>query len=203
MTNIFRPKSIHGASFCALLFFATGTSSCITSIEKDVAVHASAREDQEYFTAYSAATRSFETIKNFETRHILTVTALQKPFLQAFSARYQRLFQEPQFILSQVGEKMGFFVVLYTQNKNINALDNNTVWNVEVRQGDKVLHPELIKKIKPKERWQPFFPQVSPWTVEYLVLFGESVHQTAKAFTDPKSASLIFSNADSTVAIPL
>ena len=203
MFDIFRSKLLRRAGACALALLAAGTISCVTSIEKDVTVHTSALEDRDYFTAYSEATRSFETIKNFETRHILTVTALRAPFLAAFSARYQRLFHEPQFILTEIGERMGFFVVLYTMDKKINALDDASIWNVEVKQGDKVLRPQLIKKIKQKENWQPFFPQISPWTKEYLVLFGESVHQTDKIFAQPKPATILFSNADSTVEIAL
>ena len=203
MVSFFRANARYGACIVAFAFMGVQTTGCVTSIEKDISVHAGVIEDPEYFPVYLETTKSFETIKNFETRHILTVTSLNKSFLAAYSARYQRLFHEPQFVLTEVGNKMGFFVVLYTMNKNINALDDNSVWNVEVRQGDKVLKPEFIKKVRPKERWQPFFPQVSPWTVEYLVVFSEAAHQTDKAFSNPKAASLIFSNADSTVEVPL
>lgn len=188
-----------------IFFFLAGVSplatGCVSSIQPEVTLAEEIDEDKAYNAAFKESTRDFEIIKNFETRSMLHATRLSPQFIKAFSDRYQKLFNETQPALQEAVSKTGFFVVLYTGNRDMMALDDERLWNVQLEVDGTLHKPASIKRLSPKERWQPFFKNITPWSQEYLVIYD-----VPNATSDPqllahKSLKMLVSNADGRVAI--
>lgn len=189
--------------FCvSLLTILLG--SCISSLEKEVSVNPSVDQDKEYHEVYKMASSDFEIISNFETHYTLNATILSNAFLSAFAKRYQRLFNEKQPILEEASDKAGFYISLYTANGELNDLTDPSIWNIQMKIADKIEKPFLIKELGPKERWQPFFPSITPWSKEYLILFkSPSINTSTKELVKNSARKLIFSCSEGKVTISL
>lgn len=191
---MFHPKIL---IFSSLLFGNWLCSSCVTSVEKEIVLQPSATEDKPYGQAYYAATKKFEITSNFETKHVITITRLDQEFLSRFSERYRRLFNESAPVLNEASSKLGFFVSLYSADSKANELDNSSLWNIQLGGESTLLKPEVIKVIRTKKEWTPFFPDVSVWTKEYFILFANNPQ------TLSKNSKLIISNADNRIEFSL
>jgi hypothetical protein len=189
-------SQLYRYALCLILVLA-GTSSCLSSMEKEIILHPSLEEDKDYAAAYRAASKKFAVNKNFETRHIITITHLNQPFLNSFAARYKRLFNEAAPILNETSGKLGFFISLYSADTEQNRLDKSSLWNLQFQDRNSISKPEFIKTLRSKPEWHPFFPDVSPWTTEYIVLFANSAQEFSS------EAKFIISNADTRIEFPL
>jgi hypothetical protein len=190
-------KKITWLAFVFLL-----AQSCVTSVENEVNINDSVDEDSEYFDVYKKHTQVNEIIDNFETRNIIAITAVTKEFRNAFAARHKRLFNEEQPILEETSAKSGFFVSVYAPTKVANDLANNDIWNIQLVSGDQTYKPSVIKRLSPKERWQPFFKSVSPWSSEFLVVFEEAPVQSDR-MVNKSASTLIFSNSNAKISFNL
>ena len=45
------------------------------------------------------------------------------------------------------------------------------MWNIYLKVGDKRLKPQLFKRVRPKEKWNQFFPTITFWSHEFLIVF--------------------------------
>ena len=82
-------------------------------------------------------------------------------------------------------------------------LDDERLWNIQLQQEKgPLLKPDLVRKMKPKERWSPFFPAISKWSKEYLILF-DSPTQAISTIDSVRGTNtkLILSNPDAQVKI--
>lgn len=175
---------------------------CVTSVESEVDIHKTVYQDKDYNNAYTKASNHFQVITNFETRYELHGTILSQPFRNALAKRYEDLFGEPQPMLEETSNKLGFFVSLYTMNKDINDLSDQDLWNIQLTQNGKTYKPVTIKKLSKKERWQPFFAYMTPWSKEYLLLFDMpegGIPSDDMVKSNP--LKLVLTNADARVAI--
>lgn len=180
---------------CALL-------ACVTSVEKDVTVHESVPEDSAYSQALDGVTAQFEVIKNFETRYEVQASALTQEFRTALGSRYEKLFNERHPLLSDASDKLAFFVSLYTMNKDVNDLTDEQLWNVQLQNGGALAKPRRIERLSKKERWQPFFPYITPWSKEYLVIFDKpDGGEPSQEFLKKSQIQLILTNADGKVSM--
>lgn len=175
---------------------------CVTSVQKGVTVHQAAPEDPAYSKALDKVTAQYEVIKNFETRYELQATALTLDFRKALAERYERIFDERQPVLGEASDKLAFFVSLYTMNKDVNDLTDQHLWNVQLVNGATPTKPFKIERLSRKERWQPFFPYISPWSKEYLVIFDAPAGgDSSEEFLKKSQIQLIFTNADGKVSM--
>lgn len=177
-------------------------SQCVTSGEEGVTINPTVYEDDAYEDVYKKNTAQYKVITNFENRYEVYTTYLSQEFRNALGARYQRLFDERQPILEETGNKLGFFVSLYTMNKDVNDLTDQDLWNVILEENGQAKKPVVIKKLSKKERWAPFFPYITPWSKEYLILFEIPASGVpSEDFVKQSKIRLIFTNADGKVAI--
>lgn len=184
------------------VFLCVFVSSCFTTLEEEVTLHSSPEGDTEYYQVYTKVTSNYEIIKNFETHYTLYSTFLNRAFLKALSSRYQRIFNEPQPILEEVSDKFGFFVSVYSANREKKDLTDNTIWNIQLKTDDKVKKPILIKHLPRKERWKPFFKGISPWSREYLILFKKSsAHLSSDKLLRKTRNVLVISSSEAKVEI--
>ncbi|HYX33058.1 MAG TPA: hypothetical protein VE954_08070 [Oligoflexus sp.] len=151
-----------------LLFLLTA---CLSSPEPEVNYPLAAHEDKPYFQAYEAASVKYDVIHNFETRFKAQITRVTPAFQQALTQRYAHIWNEPQPLIQDAAAKTAFFVTIYTANQELENVADADLWNIQLQVSGQTLKPSAIKKLKPKERWQPFFPEINHWSREFLLLF--------------------------------
>lgn len=146
-------------------------SGCITSSDPEVSYPLDARDDQDFAPILKQNSAHFDVIKNFETKYQVHITYLTPAFREAMARRYERIFNEPLTQVAEASQKTGFFISLFTGNRDLIDLDNKDIWTIKLEVGASKLDPSRIERLRPKERWSPFFPEINQWSQEYLVLF--------------------------------
>lgn len=174
-------------------------TSCVTSLEKGVEEQPTAAQDAAFNTSYEQNTRSFEMITNFETKYIVHATLLTANFRKALADRYQRIFNEAQPVLEETASKTGFFVTIYTANGDVNELGDERFWNIQLKQGNEWRKASIVRQLQPKERWQPFFKDITPWSKEYLIIFDATPAVSQEGLVAANSLSLILNSPDGRV----
>ena len=179
---------------------AIALSGCVQTLSSAVDLNTPVEDDRPYMKVYDGSTRTHKVIKDFETRYTVTATYLSPDFRTAFAKRYEQLFKDPQPVLEEASSKAGFFVTLFSPTADGYDLENTQLWNIHLELRDQKLKPVLVRRLRDKERWTPFFVDVSPWSKEYLVLFDTpSVTPSSPDLVEKNPISLNFSNADAHV----
>lgn len=185
--------------FFSLLVAAT-TLSCVQTLSSNVDLNTPVEDDRPYMKSYDASTHTHKVIKDFETRYIITATYLSPDFRTAFAKRYEQLYKDPQPVLDEASGKAGFFVTFFSPTNDGYDLENTQLWNIQMEIRDQKLKPVLVRRLRDKERWTPFFADVSPWSKEYLVLFDTpSVTPSSPDLVEKNPITLNFANADAHV----
>lgn len=146
-------------------------TACLSSPEPEVSYPLEAHEDKPYFEIYQASSVQYDVIHNFETKFKAHITRVTPAFQQALAQRYEHIWREPQVLVRDAAQKSAFFVTLYTANRELEDVANTDVWNIQLQVNGQSLKPSSIRKLRPKERWQPFFPEINQWSLEFLLLF--------------------------------
>ena len=194
-------RNISGiAILFALLWPVT---SCVSSVEPDIDLNTSAVEDQPYYSELTKATRERTIFKDFETRYIMTATYLSPEFRAAFAGRLERVYKRGEAGFQEATTKAGFFVTLNAPGGDDRIdLTNVHHWTVLLESKDGPLKPVLIKRIDDKVRWRPFFPGVTHWSSEYLVIFDTpSVDANSAQMVAKTAIHLTLANADAKVSL--
>ncbi|MBC7529939.1 MAG: hypothetical protein H7318_00060 [Oligoflexus sp.] len=131
-------------------------------------------EDPAYNKIYEESSQKFDFIDRFETKYKISITQLNTNFRQAIASRYEKVFLEPQPLLTEASTKTAYFVTMYSSNNKLADLADDRLWAVQLRTGSSVLKPSVIKRIEPKERWNVFFPEINTWSAEFLLLFDQT-----------------------------
>lgn len=131
-------------------------------------------EDPAYNKIYQESSQKFDFIDRFETKYKISITQLNTNFRQAIASRYEKVFLEPQPLLTEASNKTAYFVTMYSSNNRLADLADDRLWAVQLRTGSSVLKPSVIKRIEPKERWHAFFPEINNWSAEFLLLFDQT-----------------------------
>ena len=174
-------------------------TSCVTSLEKGAVGLPSPEEDKAFNSSYETNTRSFEMITNFETKYIVHATLLTANFRKALADRYQKIFNEAQPILEETASKTGFFITIYTSNGDINELGDDRFWNIQLNHGNEWRKADVIRQLQPKERWQPFFKDITPWSKEYLIIFDATPASSHDGLVTKDSLNLILNSPEGRV----
>lgn len=147
---------------------------CLSSPEPEVSYPLEAHEDKPYFSVYEASSHNYDVIHNFETKFQAHITRVTPAFREALMQRYQHIWNEQHPLFAEAADKTAFFVTIYTANRELQNVADADVWNIQLQIDGQTLKPSAIKKLKPKERWQPFFPEINQWSLEFLLLFDRA-----------------------------
>lgn len=156
------------------LLFSLSLTSCISGLGGSITLNPEAEDDVDYAGIYQEETNRYEVIENFETRYQINVTRLSQNFRRAVAKRHEQLFDDTQPLLDSSTNHTGFFVTLYTSGEDLTDLTDKDLWSVYLKLGDHKVKPAMIKRLRSKERWKAYFPTVSIWTEEYLVIFDKN-----------------------------
>lgn len=185
-----------------LIFLTMGLCSCVTSMEDDINLNATAHEDDDYAESLNKWTKSRTVIKNFETRYRITATYLSPDFRSSFARRFKEIYLNEDMKLAEADKKAGFFVSLYIPNEDSDDLSNNNHWTVVLKTANGDLRPQIIKKVRDKTRWNPFFSGIDEWSSEFLVVFDTpSMDPKSPDLVASSDLSLVVANADAQVLL--
>lgn len=178
------------------------THGCVTAVESDVHAADAPNEDVEYEPALQAATVSRNLYKDFEARYAVAATYLSPAFRNAFTKRLTRVYKKDQVQFEEAKTKAGFFVSVQMPGEGYTDLENPQHWTVQMETKSGSIRPILVKKLLDKERWRAFFPAVSQWSADYLVIFdAPSVDANSPELVAKTSVSLSLANADGQVVL--
>lgn len=174
-------------------------AACQTTNDEGVETATAIEADTDYYSSYTKATRSKTVHDEFKTRFSITSTFLTTDFRNAMAKRHLELFQESQPVLGEASDKAGFFISAHVSNEDLADLRDERLWNIFVDSPSGPIQPVLIKKLREKEQWKAFFPEVNLWTEEYLVLFDSSFGDSEK-LVQKDAVRLMISNRHAKVS---
>lgn len=186
-----------------LMMLSLTLAGCVSTADPSVDFPPRPQDDDDYFASYQRNSRHQEVIQNFETKYAVHVTQLVADFREAMAKRYQVIFNEPQPVLAEASTQAGFFVSAFVADTDARDLSDSEVWNIQLKRGDNISKPALIKQLRPKSKWQPFFPEITTWSREYLVLFEEtpSPGDTERELVKSTTTELIFNHPNGRVRL--
>ena len=175
--------------------------SCITSVDRGVELSHTPHQDKNYYPQYMAATRGVDVIQNFVLKYRVHASYLYPEFRTAIAKRLQDLYlQDTSGAFTEAGGKSAFIMTVYSIDTDSADLANTNHWTVLLDSKEGPIRPVLIKKIADKRRWQNFFETMSPWSVDYLVVFDVPAANPGDAqLVEKPHAKLMIANADSKV----
>ena len=148
-------------------------------------------QDQVYLAAYEAASQSAEIYANFETLLQARVTYLSPAFMKAYETREQALQLIPLHAFGTLTHKIGFLVSLFTPNDTAERFADNTYWSITLQVGEQTYKRTLLLPQREKLRLQSFFPHISSWSKEFLLVFTpDDLTSTPKQSHAPLRLSL-------------
>jgi hypothetical protein len=175
--------------------------SCVNTMSDSVDLNERPEDDRSYLKAYDHATRDEKVVVNFETRFTVSATYLSPEFRAAFARRFEKLFNAPQPFLEEASNKAGFFVSIFSPERDGYDLTNDQLWSIQLRTEDRAHKPILVKRLDNKSRWRPFFLDVNNWSDEYLILFDSPSVSMDEKLVNKAQIKLLLANADARVTL--
>lgn len=181
--------------FSALIF-----SACTSSSERATAtIPPSTSSDSAYNSVLKKWQREAQAYDEFRLQIDVKAVLFTDEFRRAFLERWQRIRGESRSSLQEMTSgKSGALVSLYTPIYEYMTLDNAKLWSFELRFGDRVFAPTLVKLVPDKVMLQPYFPFVSNWSREYLVIF-DTAAPGGESLVLPDSVTLALRSALSNI----
>ncbi|MBP9706319.1 MAG: hypothetical protein KBD78_01655 [Oligoflexales bacterium] len=173
--------------------------SCVKNVEEGIELKPSVKEDKPYYESYVLHTRQKVVIKDFEKKFSVVATYMSKNFVTSLMERYKNLFKVNETPLEDVNGKLAFFVSFSTPDREYVDMANKKLWRVFSTIDGNNIEPVVLKKIKEKERWQAFYPEITPWSHEYLVIFDHLVPATAGDSADNLGVEFLLAGTEAEI----
>ena len=181
MQAVFRPVYLNQIVRSAMAAFLLINSSCTTVQFKDskASIPATATQDTEYYPVLEKWTRRAEVNSKFHKTIITNAVVLSEEMKRAYSSRLSRIRGDSAIgPMGVEAGKLGILVSSFTPDRPYLNLDDKNLWTASVNLvPDKVL-------------LESFFPFVSQWSKEYLLIFEASAAGlSSEALVNPQTLS--------------
>jgi hypothetical protein len=108
----------------------------------------------------------------FQKRIDIKAVLLTNEFRKAYLARYVRIHGEGQGQFDEtIGSRIGVLVSLFSSERDHELLEDRRLWTVSMKYGKAELRNPEIRMLPEKPLLTPFFPFVSTWSKEFLLVF--------------------------------
>lgn len=144
---------------------------CLHTTGDEIQYPLKAQDDKSYYPEYQKVSQQFDVVHHFETKMKAQVTMVTPEFQKALVQRYDHIWKEQDQLITEAEKELTFFVSLYTANRELENLADEKIWSVLLTQAEQTIKPKTVKRLRTKERWEPFFPEINSWTQEFLVVF--------------------------------
>ncbi|MBI2602236.1 MAG: hypothetical protein HYW48_04195 [Deltaproteobacteria bacterium] len=179
-----------------LMFFAflLGCNTLDSSSEVSNDIFDTIHQDDEYESLLKTYSHSASIFQDFDKLYDVHVTFLSSEFMRAFEKRLKERFKY-QTMIDDVNGNIGFFVSIFSPLGNLSELNQEKIWEILLSINGVDSHPDLVKSLKAKENWSTFFPYITLWSNEYLVLFKmPSGEGSSEAVQSKEKVTLSLSN---------
>ena len=156
------------------LFSSCLLQGCLRSQGPNISLTLNPSEDSDYLAVYKTYTQREHVYKNFETKFTVSVTMLTSEFRRALAKRHDLVMSQKQDYLADFTNKTGFFISVFSPSSDNLQLDDENYWTISLQKGSETHKPITINSLSPKKKWELFFPDISNWSKEYLVIFDVS-----------------------------
>ncbi|MBX9704261.1 MAG: hypothetical protein K2X39_08925 [Silvanigrellaceae bacterium] len=112
----------------------------------------------------------FNFLKIADARAVL----LNKAVVSAYEKERNKILGQDSIDPNIKNFEEGYFsiyVSFYTPTKPYRDLQKKGIWNIELKVNETSLKPEKMQFYKNKALLQPFFPSLSFWSSEYILVF--------------------------------
>jgi hypothetical protein len=144
-----------------------------TSGGAESSVPVSARADGEYAPVLEKWYRETFVSPAFQKRFEVKAVLLTNEFRKAYLARHARLqgpSQGGQFDDS-IGSRVGVLLSVFSSDRDFEILEDKRLWTIAMNYGQAELRNPEVRMLPEKALTTPYFPFVSPWSKEFLVVF--------------------------------
>ncbi len=161
----------------------------------EVTLSESIGSDSEYQEALKKTHREELVVRDLETKNILNVTKLDPSFLEAFRKRAKKVYSTDDFtMLKDIENKTAFFVSVYCDEMDRCNLSNKNLWTIQLKSPSSDVTPAIVRQMSNKGQWEQFFPGITSWSNDFLVIFDAKNAGQAEQLTD-SNIELLFANA--------
>lgn len=155
----------------------------------------SAKSDDKYAAALEKWQREAHVFNQFQKRADATVVLMTEEFRRAYLERWKSIRGDSKSSLDEMTSgKLGLFVSIYTPEYPYISLDNAKLWSHQLQFGDKSLAPIQVRALTEKSTFEPYFPFISHWSREFLVVF-ETASPTGESLVLPSSVTYSLKSA--------
>lgn len=187
--------------FSSLLACAAITA-CVSSVDPGFELSNPLEDDKDYYGSYQAATRGGDLIRNFGLEYRIHATYLYPEFRASLAKRLQKLYVQDAGAFTEADSKSGFLVTVFGSESDSTDLANTNHWTILLDGKDGSARPVLVRKITDKRRWRNFFQNITPWSVEYLVVFDTpAANPGAASLVEKPHANLVIANAEGKISL--
>lgn len=177
-------------------------ASCVSSVDSGVKLSDSVTQDRDYYQSYQNATRGGDLIRDFGLEFRIQATYLYPEFKASLVRRLKDLYLQDAGAFTESDSKSGFFVSVFASDRDGVDLANTNHWTILLDTPQGGIRPVLVRKITDKRRWGHFFESVTPWSVEYLVVFDvPAANPGAANLVEKPHAKLIVAHAEGKVVL--
>lgn len=175
---------------------------CVSSVDPGFELSHPLADDKDYYTSYQAATRGGDLIRNFGLEYRIHATYLYPEFRSSLAKRLQRLYIQDAGAFVEADSKSGFMVTIFGSDRDSTDLANTNHWTLLLEGKDGSTRPVLVRKITDKRRWRNFFENITPWSVEYLVVFDTpAANPNAANLVEKPHAKFVIATAEGKIAL--
>jgi hypothetical protein len=153
------------------LLLPISLSSCKHSSNPSASLTISPEKDNDYLKILEKYTFKKNIYRNFETKFTVSVSMLTGELRRAIASRHEEIMGAGQNNLAEFSNQTGFFVSLYSPSSENQDLDDTNFWDISLNKNGETYKPVVVKSLTPKKKWQLFFPDVTNWSKEYLLVF--------------------------------
>lgn len=189
-----------GAALCCWVFIGFFLSSCTTTNPGKTNTYPSLQEDVSYYETLKKFSKKASIIKNFETRHIVSVALLSPSLIAKLEQREQMILGRTDSSLLITSKKsISFFISAYSLEFEENFLERNLLWNISLQFQGQKYRPISTRLMSQKSYTKAYFDFSDSWSRDYLISF-EVDPKGLDSIDKNSKTDLILSNKDGEMA---
>lgn len=133
----------------------------------------SPKEDKSYIEVFNKWHKEINIFSEFQNRIEAHALFLSDDFRKAYHKRFESIRGETIDPFNQeTGADFGILISVTTPDHYFEEVDSRNIWTLKLAYGSLDLANPDIRSLKEKEILEPFFPFVSKWSKEFLVVFN-------------------------------
>lgn len=131
-----------------------------------------------YRNAFKGATQSTTIYSKYEKLYTINASFLSREFYSALRETMAERTTNME-LLQTLRSNQSLMVSIFSPSEEFNDLSNSRLWDFTLTVNGVVYRAKTVTKIKEKESWYPFFPYISRWSSDFLIVFDIPDSETA------------------------